>query len=145
MNLELLKDAYAIIEGMPDERIDLDFWQDNKDVGKLMLRGAISRAKQIDCGTIACAAGWLSLHPDMNARGLVSEFGVPEFRGDWQYEGLAKFFDISLTDAGNLFKSRSSFEKRYVVTKKMTDRQLWLWRVRRLIGIAITSETEASA
>jgi hypothetical protein len=48
--IELLKEAYAIIDGIPEQAFDLE---------KIITDGGTS----VGCGTVACAAGWLSIHP----------------------------------------------------------------------------------
>ncbi len=59
----LLRDAIAIIMGIPNDRLNLCLvrrnpvdWHSHKDAHH--------------CGTVGCAIGWLSLHPQFNALGL---------------------------------------------------------------------------
>lgn len=59
-NYELLRQAYAILDGIPQEAIDLDH----------VIK---QRGQSLKCGTIACGIGWLSLHPKFNSMGLKFE------------------------------------------------------------------------
>jgi len=63
---DLLREALAIVDGVPDERLwmgainhNLYAWQ-NSNV-------------PTDCGTVGCAIGWISMHPKFNALGLTSD------------------------------------------------------------------------
>lgn len=94
-NFELLKDAYEIIDGIPNRNINLNCW----------VRGDEKRA---DCGTSACAAGWLALHPKFQALGLKMGssrlFGsAPTFRGKQDYEALGLLFGIGRYEAASMF------------------------------------------
>jgi hypothetical protein len=93
-NFELLKDAYEIVDGIPAENFDLNAWR-TKDCGA-------------SCGTIACAAGWLSLHPKFQALGLGYENRGVEgyqvtFGTDYHFPALASLFNISYSQAQGLF------------------------------------------
>lgn len=62
----------------------------------------------MDCGTAACAAGWMCRDPAMNEAGLQFWHGVPavcDADRSWEVEGraLTQFFGISLGDALCLF------------------------------------------
>lgn len=111
-NFDLLKDAYAIIEGIPAENFYLNSWREWDE-------GAT-------CGTIACAAGWLPLHPDFQARGLTygkSVFGMQiKFRDREHMAALAAFFDISCDDAEELFGASCDY--------KILHKEIFLKRVR---------------
>lgn len=151
MNVELLKDAIAIIDGIPDERIRLTRWQIPVEVASSLTafpklpnkRVFAYRAEEIHCGTIACAAGWLSLHPDMQARGLrvnskadadaaypVVDTGEKTLTG---FAALAYFFDISDAEAETLFGARTSTEFLSPRTKHLSNKQLWLRRAKFLL------------
>lgn len=97
-NIELLKDAYAIIDGIPDDRFHLDYWQD--------ATGEVAyTAQAIGCGTIACAGGWLALHPTFQQVGIrPNGLGAPVLDGEKSgVETLAKVFEISYEDGVSLF------------------------------------------
>jgi hypothetical protein len=59
-NYELLRQAYAILDGIPQQAIDLDH----------VIK---ERGSSLKCGTIACGIGWLSMHPKFNSMGLKFE------------------------------------------------------------------------
>jgi hypothetical protein len=100
-NFELLKDAYEIVDGIPAENFYLNQWR--------------MRDEGLSCGTIACAAGWLTLHPKFQALGL--EYGKTandstqiKYRGVIHMSALAQFFGISVSDAEGIFGVVSSFQ-----------------------------------
>lgn len=102
MNFELLKDAAAIIDGIPVKAFNLE------QICK-------SKGETLSCGTVACAAGWLSLHPTFakKIKPLVKTdaFGNTEivwnlrdgystcFYGD----AMSELFNIPHDDAKTLF------------------------------------------
>jgi hypothetical protein len=100
-NFELLKDAYEIIDGIPEENIHLDNWR-SRDEGK-------------SCGTIACTIGWLTLHPKFQALGLhydTSRAGpdmiaVGNERG---FQVIEKLFGLNFNDAWKLFGPAHTFK-----------------------------------
>lgn len=101
MECELLKRAAEIIQEIPTEQLDLRYWTD----------GAPSVIEEtLDCGTICCAAGWLSLHPEMQALGLTlakGDYGTiaPMLapHGAEGFSALSILFDISYDEASALF------------------------------------------
>jgi hypothetical protein len=127
-NFALLRDAYAIIDGIPDAAFDLD--EVVADLGR-----------RLDCGTIACAAGWLSLHPTFakrlrpryvphSGKGGHFTWKVPGgYRGETNHYGaaMAHLFNLSDTVARELFYARHPDEP---VSLYPTDKALWQYRVR---------------
>lgn len=101
-NFELLKDAYEIIDGIPSENFNLDTWR--------------KRDEGATCGTIACAAGWLTLHPKFQELGLKSVVGHghylhrPVFNGKENIDALAELFGIKWADALRLFREKGYLE-----------------------------------
>lgn len=99
-NLDLLRDAYMIIDGIPDKSFNL-------------MQVYSTRKVKADCGTIACAAGWLALHPDFQALGLKyspDSFQLISMQGvrnnvSYKYK-LNKLFNIRVEDAQALFGGR---------------------------------------
>jgi hypothetical protein len=117
-----LRAAYAIIDGIPETRIDLDTWR--RDSGK------------ITCGTIACAAGWLALHPDMQAMGLSALLnGGPAYQGLEGFGALAQFFGIDTATAGHLFSYMGSYYDPPTCRGSFpwSDKAIWLARVRNFL------------
>ena len=130
MNVDRFKQAIAIIEEIPDEQLRLKHWQASYDKGS----GYIGSNAQATCGTIACAAGWLALHPDMQAQGLSSGYcGMPRYSETGpMYSGftaLQLFFDIRDIDADLLFQSRNWYESDGDMGQ-LTDKQIWLKRAK---------------
>lgn len=96
-----LRDAFAIIDGIPDRAFDLDS----------VLR---KKGQSLQCGTIACAAGWLGLHPTfLQERGIKVEVEGTGTGADLHYyiganevdfdAAMAKAFGISEDAAYSLF------------------------------------------
>jgi len=121
-NFELLKDAYAIIEGIPEGNFHLDTWR--------------TRDEGASCGTIACAGGWLTLHPKFRELGLgVDSYDFPNrfnnfptFNGETHNKALARFFGITESDADDLFRQRTRYER------EGTDKELFLRRLRSFLA-----------
>lgn len=123
MNRERLEQAYAIIDGIPDEAFNLNSWTQEE-------------GESLACGTICCAAGWLARHPDNIAAGFKMKrskmFGngaTPSFSGTFGYEAVGKFFGLSSSQAFSLFGTR------YLPPHKaeLSDKQLWLLRIRNFL------------
>lgn len=133
MNIERLKQAIAIIEAIPDEKVNLRTWQRQKNI----YDATVTKMEDVSCGTLACAAGWLVLHPDMQAQGLkVGLSGNPVYNNGRRqlinFYALATFFDIRDVEADSLFQSRNSSEMRGG-NEDLTDKQIWLQRANRLL------------
>jgi len=97
-NWELLKDAYAILDGIPERAIYLDC---------IRKRGPRSQG----CGAIACGIGWLGMHPKFQALGVKtvgegyrSRVEVNGTREDY-VDAAAALFNIEKTNGKNLFSS----------------------------------------
>lgn len=58
LNKERIALAHQIIDGIPEEVIDLETYVKKK-------------GRSIGCGTVACGAGWLAMHPAFNEVGLI--------------------------------------------------------------------------
>jgi hypothetical protein len=116
-NWELLKDAYEIADGIPAENFNLNEWR-RRDEGA-------------SCGTIACAAGWLSLHPKFRALGLDYK-DVPghgrqiTFRNDYHFDAIAELFNITGAQAYQLFGQASEVPYR-------AHKELFLSRLRKFL------------
>lgn len=122
MNRERLEHAYAIIDGIPEDRIDLHAWTQRE-------------GESLGCGTICCAAGWLARHPDNIRAGFSMrpcQFAgdkTPTFAGSTGYEAIMKFYGLTQTQAFALFGTR------YMPPHKaeLSDKQLWLLRIRNFL------------
>lgn len=133
MNTPRFRRAIEIIEAIPDFQLNLREWQRSTD----HIGGYIISSEQATCGTIACAAGWLALHPDMQAQGLTSGYcGQPHVRGETcgvSFRALELFFDIPDIDAYFLFGSRVGWEESGDMAN-LTDKQVWLNRARTVLS-----------
>jgi hypothetical protein len=113
-NFELLKDAYEIIDGIPAENIDLDNWR--------------ARDNGMNCGTVACTIGWLTLHPKFQALGLRYDGAQPGYDmiavGDERgYAALEKLFGINSTIAWALFRPAHTTKRSHkkIALKRIRD------------------------
>lgn len=129
MNIELFDKAVDFIASRTDEQLDLGDWQKS-----WTNRGTIAPSSEyVNCGTIACAGGWIALSPEFNELGVYPGIaGAPRFDGDAAYSAMAKLFDIPRHVAANLFYFRTTDDEVQFgeFANTMTDRQLWLSRAR---------------
>lgn len=112
-NYELLREAAAIIDGIPARRFNLG--------SIIRTKNGQPVTKATDRGAVGCGLGWLGLHPKFQALGLVTSYDPT--RSFWEEERLvykqqdyypsnfdkvaADLFGISQSDAHNLFKPNS--------------------------------------
>jgi len=124
-NFELLRRAFEIIDGIPEHRFNLSRWTSGL-------------GSENNCGTIACAGGWLMRHPEFNARGLSERAGgafegFPEFKGDIGLIGLANLFGLSGPER-QLFSERSgSFLYFPRADLTVSDKTVFLRRIIKLL------------
>jgi hypothetical protein len=157
VNGSLLWDAMEIIQDIPEKKIALGLWQrgildeDNNELYIPAARFIASAHKKLIC----CPGGWLALHPDMQAVGLVANvMGTPSLShwrdhsdddGDGYAAGtsknakpakgsaftaLAQTFDMKGWEAKLLFGGRFLAER----SMQVSDKQLWMARARRMIN-----------
>ena len=129
MNRERLIRAYEIIGGIPADRFNL----------RTVRRNVIDSAQKSNphhCGTIACAMGWLGMHPEFPELESAILFEDPGcytqgFSVDGQLMGFveaaAKIFDISSRQAESVFGTRRR------APKGKTDQEVFLERLRKLL------------
>lgn len=119
---ELLKDAYAIIDGIPETAIELD---------KLVT----ARGESLDQGTVCSPAAWLAQHPAFKARGL----GLADDDSQLMLSGhaagadavaqvMARIFALRQVDAERLFADRRTYT--LGDDSGLSDKRLWLHEVR---------------
>lgn len=126
-NLELLREAYAIIDGVPAHRMDLSFVSYNSSGDPTSIH---------HCGTIGCAIGLLAMHPRFQALGMylyTPPHDDPEWghsatlKGARGYEEVAvEIFDVDMEDAYRLFRPSQEHERQ----QYDNDKAVWLARVR---------------
>lgn len=124
-DFELLKDAYAIIDGIPETAIDLDRLQ-------------TAKGPALDKGTICSPAGWLAQHPKFMELGLsLSEdgkhlglHGQPAEAGA-EADLLAQVFGLHPSEAQHLFSTRETCLPGD--DSGLSDKRLWLREVREFL------------
>lgn len=127
---ELLKDAHAIIDGIPDKAVSFGV-------------PCAIRGPGLDDGTVCSPEGWLSLHPTFNALGLsmASDGRSLQFNGEPMsaVSAMAQVFRIPEEEAARLFGERSIF-----LGTQASDKELWLSRVRHHVHDKAFSDTIAT-
>lgn len=141
MNFERMQQAVAIIRDIPDDQLSLLYWQHEPPGENETFARNIG---QTNCGTIACAAGWLALHPAMQEQGLYADGdGEPMFQSpiidrNWPkkygFFALSIFFDITKDEASELFGQRSDADGNDDEEPELSDKQVWLMRAEKLIA-----------
>lgn len=138
-NFEKLKEAYAIIDGIPANKFRLEALLKKYD------------PEHLRCGTIACAAGWLSLHPtfaskikpevvNVNPVGVVPcwklQWTVQDGRGPFQtsYYRLAMSKLFGLPPTVDLFRPVDIGERTDSTGRRRSDKEIWLHRVRMFLA-----------
>ncbi len=141
MNIELFDKAVEFIASLDDEQLNLEDWQHVDYGGKVA-----HSSKDVVCGTIACAAGWLALNPEFEAYGLSTGImGTPRlgdrnagYRAEYRvgYHAMSKLLDLPTRIAMKLFFYKNSQDRVLfdIHLERMTDRQLWLSRARLVRG-----------
>jgi hypothetical protein len=129
MYIELFDKAVDFIASRSDDQLRLSDWQDTG-----MGRTFVSSSSEVNCGTIACAAGWLAINPDFEELGVeVCGSGAPKFENETAYWAMARLFGLPYAVAIGLFYIRGFDDYAKFGEKAMehlTDRQLWLSRAR---------------
>lgn len=122
---ELLKDAYAIIDGIPETAIAL---------GELQT----ARGESLERGTICSPAGWLALHPRFTALGLALADDGAHLRwaGEAVQHGaeaqvMAQLFGVEQAEAEHLFGNRETYS--LGDDSGLSDKRLWLREMREFL------------
>ena len=160
VHIERLRALYAMIAGIPEERIELETWRarivkpyDPNWSKEVTNKDLLSQ----DCGTLACAVGWACAHPEFQKQGLGWYGGSPIYRRrgglrrlGWEAVesffgiryGLAKFLfsveNIPYSDVGTM----AALFNEYPLVKRADAKRTLLKRIRtHLLHIgAITQE-----
>lgn len=124
INYDLLKDAYAIIDGIPENAIAF---------GPLLS----ARGDSLDRGTICSPAGWLAQHPKFNALGLTlaGDGGCLLLDGEADEgastaEIMARVFAMPEPDADRLFGDKGTYS---LDNEGLSDKRLWQHEARGLL------------
>jgi len=129
-NFELLRDAFAIIDGIPEAAFNLCAWTSKK-------------GESLSCGTIACAGGWIARHPTFTRIGVSIDAEGDVVLDNGCSNGayaLAEVFSLNIAKDEELIFSSRGYHlggyKDYDLTapqrRMLTDKQLWKRRVLRL-------------
>ena len=161
VHIERLRALYAMIAGIPEERIELETWRarpikpHDPDWSKEVTNKDLLSQ---DCGTLACAVGWACAHPEFQKQGLGWD-GSPVYRPKggrrrfgWDaaesffgiHYGLAKFlFSVESIPYGDV-KSMAGIRNEYPLVKRGDAKRTLLKRIRtHLLHIgAITPERD---
>lgn len=91
MNEERMHQTIDFLRTIPDEAFYYSSWFTHMD-----FEGEWEGKEIHDCGTQACAAGWMARYPLFQAQGFkISESGTyPEFRHLYGISAIADFLDI---------------------------------------------------
>ena len=121
-DFELLKDAYAIIDGIPEAAIDLDHL-------------CSAHGESLEHGTVCSPAGWLAQHPKFMDLGLsLSEDDKRlSLRGQEQEDEppaqvMAAVFGLTPAEAAHLFADRQTYT--LGDDTGLSDKRLWQREVR---------------
>ncbi|OWW20562.1 hypothetical protein AYR66_14755 [Noviherbaspirillum denitrificans] len=122
-DFELIKDAYAIIDGIPETAIDLD-------------QLVSARGETLEHGTVCSPAGWLAQHPAFNAAGLTlsDDDSRLQLSGEEPRDPaaiLAQVFRLQPMDARHLFADRMTYT--LGDDSGLSDKRLWLREVREFL------------
>ncbi|HYC42004.1 MAG TPA: hypothetical protein VEB70_03325 [Noviherbaspirillum sp.] len=123
-NFELIKDAYAIIDGIPETAIDLD---------RLVSR----RGETLEHGTVCSPAGWLAQHPRFMELGLsLDDDSRLLLAGEPPVDEapaviLSRVFGLEPGDAEHLFSDRNTYT--LGDDSGLSDKRLWLREVREFL------------
>jgi hypothetical protein len=107
-NLENIKLARQVLASVPDERVELRFWQSKRDpfgyIHPVNSAFDLHENPKSDCGTFACGGGWLALSPEFQALGLVRGYiGKPRYGDAEGAEAFMVLFDLTLRECWELF------------------------------------------
>lgn len=159
VHIERLRTLYAMIAGIPKERIELETWR-----SRLVKPYDPDWSKEVtnkdllsqDCGTLACAVGWACAHPEFQKQGLRWDVS-PVYRcvdGECRFgwDAVESFFGIHYSLAKFLFSvenipysdvgTRAALYNEYPPVKRGDAKRTLLKRIRtHLLHIgAITPE-----
>lgn len=111
-NIELAKEAYAIVAGIPDECVNLGQW-------------CAQEGRSLDNGTVCCPATWLTKHPRFRALGLFDDGRGRPALGDYRgYAALGALFKIDTETAKMIFCPANT-----PAWRKVSDKETWLTRM----------------
>lgn len=124
---EFLRDAYAILDGVPSAAIAFG-------------PACSQKGESLDKGTVCSPEGWLAQHPVFVALGLaLSDDGKSVTCGkETGASALAEVFEVTLKEAAELFGEKLSTE----AEAGISDKLIWQHRVRKFLTEKSTAERE---
>jgi hypothetical protein len=96
---ERLRELYAMLAGVPDERFHLHSWREGGLSNEVLLSEG--------CGTAACAVGWACAYPPFKAQGLSFDRAWPTFEHRAGWDAVMAFFELRVHQAERLFMWRN--------------------------------------
>ena len=122
---DLLKELYAIIDGIPAKQFDL----------RSIIQGDGIKPH---CKTIACAAGWAAMHPLFRAEGLgLTKQGGLTYQGEHNFfpYPVEQVFGLTTNECYAIFGQNDACVSvyDYESTKDFSDKKLFLHRVREFL------------
>ena len=103
MNIRRIRTLYAMLAGIPSERIDLAFWRSDQNS---------SQPSKIlhTCGTTACAIGYATAYPPFVKEGFrwLDSWGVPTYKNKTSFDAVEAFFDLTYPQARQLFSDSTA-------------------------------------
>lgn len=121
LNVERLRELYAMLIGLPTGQFDLNVWRRSVvKTGVSLLSTTKVTDRQLlenECGAVACAIGWACAYPPFKAEGLRFKIGrnlgLPSFKKGRSFQssfrGVEKFFGLSSDEALWLFAPESYY------------------------------------
>lgn len=137
VHIERLHELYAMVAGIPAERINLSAWRRNPVRGALR----VSDGEMLnDCGTLGCAVGWACAYPPFKRQGLGWANSNPTFKDAmgnvWEnWNAVEEFFGVQHDMARYLFSDTccdypGSAPERYAFRRIHNEKLLLLARIR---------------
>jgi hypothetical protein len=101
--IERLRTLYAVLHGIPGDRLDLNTWRESLDGSSCVSDDQLLKPKS--CGTMACAVGWACAYPEFQEQGLsyFAAEGCPAYGGVQSWEAVCYFFDLAENETEYLF------------------------------------------
>lgn len=101
--IERLRMLYAMLRGLPEEKVDLKNWREKKTgKGSFAYCDDEELVDADSCGTAGCAVGWACAYPPFKAMGLKMH-SAPTYDGSPGWAAVTHFFGIEYRYAEFLF------------------------------------------
>jgi hypothetical protein len=103
---ERLRTLYSIMQGIPEEKVDLKEWRNDQDSQEPSYSGFATA-----CESVACAVGWATVYPPFKEAGLLFD-GEPllaNYKGVHKgIDAVQEFFGLTKKEADNIFFTRDT-------------------------------------